>query len=103
MFNFVFAGPAQETVFRGYIQSRLNTIGRPYQFFGVTWGWGLVASALFFGVWHVVAPFTLHGTFDLAWPHGLWTFGAGLLFGFVREKTGGIVASALLHGVLNVL
>ncbi|HEU5102338.1 MAG TPA: CPBP family intramembrane glutamic endopeptidase [Roseiflexaceae bacterium] len=103
LFNFIFVGPAEEILFRGYIQSRLNTIGRPYQFFGVTWGWGLVASALLFGAWHVVAPFTLHGTLHLAWPHGLWTFGAGLLFGFVREKTGGVVAPALLHGVLNVL
>jgi membrane protease YdiL (CAAX protease family) len=66
------------------------------------WGWGLVASALLFGAWPVVAPLALPGTYDLAWPHGVWTFGAGLLFGFVREKTGSITAPALLHGVLNV-
>jgi membrane protease YdiL (CAAX protease family) len=103
MFNFVLVGPAEEILFRGYIQSRLGAVGRPYHFFGVPWGWGLVASALLFAVWHSIAPFTLHGRLDLAWAHGLWTFGAGLLFGFVREKTGGIVAPALLHGVLNVL
>jgi membrane protease YdiL (CAAX protease family) len=103
VFNFIFVGPAEEILFRGYIQSRLGATGRPYHFFGVPWGWSLVASALLFGAWHVVAPFALRGTFDLAWSHGLWTFGAGLLFGFVREKTGGIVAPALLHGVLNVL
>ena len=102
VFNIIFAAPAEEILFRGYIQSRLGAAGRPYRFFGVPWGWGLVASALLFGVWHVVAPLALHGTYDLAWPHGLWTFGAGLLFGFVREKTGGIIVPALLHGVLNI-
>lgn len=102
VFNFIFAAPAEEILFRGYIQSRLDAAGRPYHFFGVPWGWGLVASALLFGAWHVVMPLVLHGTYDSAWPHGLWTFGAGLLFGFVREKTGGILVPALLHGVLNV-
>jgi sulfur-carrier protein len=37
------------------------------------------------------------GTFDLDWPHGLWTFRAGLLFGFVCEKTGSVVALGFLQ------
>jgi membrane protease YdiL (CAAX protease family) len=30
---------------------------------------------------------------------GLWTFFAGLVLGFVREKTGSIVAPTILHGL----
>ncbi|MCJ7825332.1 MAG: hypothetical protein MUP44_10565 [Anaerolineales bacterium] len=30
---------------------------------------------------------------------GLWTFSGGLVLAFVREKTGGIVAPAILHGL----
>jgi membrane protease YdiL (CAAX protease family) len=33
----------------------------------------------------------------LAW--GFWTIFGGLVFGFVREKSGGILAPALLHGL----
>ena len=49
---------------------------------------------------------TLAGSHDnwlVALPHGLWAFVAGLMFGFIREKTDSIVPSAILHGVLNSL
>ena len=95
---YLLVGPAEELLFRGYIQSRLNqAFGRPRRFFGVPWGWGLVISSLLFGLWHVV----FRPTDPTAWLHGLWTTFAGLLFGYLREKTASLVAPTLLHGVLN--
>lgn len=97
---YLFVGPAEELLFRGYIQSRLNQVfGRPRRFFGVPWGWGLLVSSLLFGLWHVV----FRPTDPTAWLHGLWTVFAGLVFGYLREKTGSLVAPALLHGVLNYI
>jgi membrane protease YdiL (CAAX protease family) len=101
--TFLLVAPAEELLFRGYIQSRLNeAFGRPRCFFGVNWGWGLVGMALLFGLWHVLIPFNpFTAQFGLAWTWGLWTFFGGLLFGFIREKTGSLVSPALLHGVMN--
>jgi len=86
-------GFGEEILFRGYIQSRLNrTFGRPFSFCGVRWGFGVIITAILFGSMHF-----FHGTGTLWW--GLWTIFGGLVFGFLREKTGGIVAPAMAHGV----
>jgi membrane protease YdiL (CAAX protease family) len=86
-------GFGEEILFRGYIQSRLNrAFGKPFHTWGVRWGLGLIITAILFGSMHF-----FHGTGTLWW--GLWTIFPGLVFGFLREKTGGIVAPAIAHGV----
>jgi hypothetical protein len=105
VFAFLFSAPVEELLFRGLMQGWLNkAFGRPYQTWGVQWGPGLLITALLFGLWHVLAPFEVFtGQYALALPHGLWTFCAGLIFGLVREKTGGIAAPVILHALLNFL
>lgn len=97
----LFVGFGEEILYRGYIQSRLNqAFGKPFRFFGVAYGWGAVITALLFGFSHVGVLGYLLGVstrVTLAW--GLWTFFGGLVFGLVREKTGSILAPALLHGL----
>jgi len=89
-----FVGFGEEIMFRGYIQSRLNkAFGRSYQFFGVNLGWGLVITSLMFGFTHVINPYN-----PFHWWWGFWTFFAGLVFGFIREKTSSVVAPAIIHG-----
>ena len=101
LFYIFFLGLGEELLFRGYIQSRLNEAwGRPYQFFGVHWGWGVVITSMLFGVMHFLNIGTLvMGDWQLTPWWGLWTFFAGFVGGFVREKTGSIVAPTLLHGL----
>jgi len=101
IFYLVFLGPGEEILFRGYIQSRLNkAFGRPYSFFKVNWGWGVVITSLLFGLMHFLNLTSLFmGKLDFQWWWGFDTFFWGLVFGFVREKTGSIVAPAILHGL----
>jgi membrane protease YdiL (CAAX protease family) len=103
LFYFVFVGPAEEMLFRGYFQSRLNeAFGRPYRFFGIQWGWGLVITSFLFGFIHVLNSFNpFLSKYGLLWAWGAWTFLLGLILGIVREKTGSVLAPALLHGALN--
>jgi membrane protease YdiL (CAAX protease family) len=97
IYFYLFVALGEETLFRGYIQSRLNSaFGRPKHFLGVSWGWGLIISSVLFGLWHLG---WIPGT--LEWPHVMWTIFAGLIFGFVREKSEGVIAPALLHGIMN--
>jgi membrane protease YdiL (CAAX protease family) len=101
LFYVFFLGLGEELLFRGYIQSRLNeAFGRPYRFFGVGFGWGIVIASALFGLMHVLNIYSLiSGDWHLEPWWGLWTFFAGLVGGFVREKTGSIVASTILHGL----
>jgi uncharacterized protein len=101
IFYIFFLGFGEELLFRGYIQSRLNEAwGRPFQFFGVPWGWGLVIASLIFGLMHVVNIGSLiNGNWQLEPWWGVWTIFGGLVNGFVREKTGSIVAPSILHGL----
>jgi len=97
IYFYLFVALSEEILFRGYIQSRLNSIfGRPECFFGIRWGWGLIVTSVLFGFWHFgMKPDMLAG------PHVLWTVLAGLIFGFVREKSNSIIAPAILHGIMN--
>lgn len=102
LFYIFFLGFGEELLFRGYIQSRLNEAwGRPFRFFGVNWGWGLVITSLLFGVMHVlnIGSLMIVGDWQLTPWWGVWTFFSGFVGGFVREKTGNIVAPTLLHGL----
>lgn len=95
VYFYLLVGPSEEMLFRGAIQSRLNlAFGRPNSTAGIRWGWGLPAAALLFGAWHVALN-------PGALAQAVWTTFAGLIFGVVREKSGGSLAPALLHGVLN--
>jgi len=96
-----FVGFGEEILYRGYMQSRLNEVfGKPYKFFDVPFGWGALITALLFGFTHVGIlrwMLGLSSEVTLAW--GFWTVFSGLVFGFVREKSGSILAPALLHGL----
>lgn len=96
-----FVGFGEEVLYRGYMQSRLNeAFDKPFQFFGVPFGWGAIITAVLFGFTHIGILrwiLGLNSEVTLAW--GFWTAFAGLVSGFVREKSGGILAPALLHGL----
>ena len=101
VFYILFLGSGEELLFRGYIQSRLNAAwGKPFRVFGVRWGWGVVITSVLFGLMHVLNVGGLVGAhWQLEWSWGFWTFFGGLVLGFVREKTGSIVAPTILHGL----
>jgi uncharacterized protein len=99
VFYFFFVGFGEEILFRGYIQSRLNaSFGRPFRLMGVHWGWGLIIASVLFGIMHFINPYN---PYQIWW--AFWTFFSGLLFGLIREKTGSILAPAIVHGTPRAL
>ena len=84
----IFVAFLEEFFFRGYVQARLNDcFGKPFRFRNVEFGAGLILAAAVFGLAH---PLTVAGGAPWAW--ALWTTAGGLIFGFLREKTGAVVA-----------
>ena len=104
VFQFYFAGFGEEILFRGYFQSRLNDdFGRPWKIKGVSFGPGLLITSALFGIFHIMNPFNpLMGKFELDLLWGISSFFAGLLFGFLREKTGTVLSASLGHGLLDL-
>ena len=89
-------GPGEELLFRGIVQSRLDqAFGRPWRAFGAELGWGWVLASLLFGLAHYLSPSVVG---QGGW--ALWTTVSGLLFGYIRAKSGSFVAPAIVHGVL---
>ena len=96
----LFAGVCEELFFRGYVQSRLDAVlGRPAPVLGAQVGGGLVVSALLFGAIHVLNPARVFaGPWELAWGSGAGSFASGLVFGWLRARTGNIWPGVVLHG-----
>jgi membrane protease YdiL (CAAX protease family) len=100
IFQMFFASFGEEILYRGYFQSRINgAFGRPWDAGGLKFGVGLIAISVLFGFAHVLNPFNpFQGQYGLDWVGGLIALQTGFFYGFVREKTGSILPSAVIHG-----
>jgi uncharacterized protein len=98
VYFYLVVAPAEELLFRGYIQGKLNLVlSRPWHWMRLRWGWGLVIASLLFGLWHLfLQPLSLATGLQ-----ALWTVLLGVMLGVVREKTGHIRVPSILHGVVN--
>jgi uncharacterized protein len=85
----------EELFFRGYLMERLERVWPPtHRLLGAKVGWALVVSSALFAIGHVaVVPN----------PQRLAVFFPGLLFGWMRARTGSIAAGALYHALCNML
>lgn len=99
-FQLIFSGFGEELLFRGYFQSRVNEeFGRPWRIGTVAFGPGLLVVTLLFGVAHLLNPFNpLAGHYGLDWVTFATTTSIGAFLGLLREKTGSLLAPALVHG-----
>ena len=90
----VYIALPEEMFFRGYLQTQFDLVyGRPYRILGAECGVGLVVAAAVFAACHV-----FHGG-----PARLIVFFPGVLYGWLRERTGTIAVPGLYHAVSNVL
>ena len=104
VFQFFFVGFGEEIFFRGYMLGRLNEdFGKPWVFRGVSFGPGLLISSALFGVLHLLNTFNpFLGSFSLSYFWALTAGFSGLVFGFVREKTGSILSASIAHGLIDL-
>jgi uncharacterized protein len=93
-YNLFFVAIPEEMFYRGYLQTRLNEIlPRRWVVFGTPIGPGLLWTCLLFAFGHsLVNP---------QWWH-VFIFVPSLAFGWLRERTDGIVAGAFFHAWCNV-
>ncbi|TWU12754.1 CAAX amino terminal protease self- immunity [Symmachiella macrocystis] len=104
VFQVLFVGFGEELLFRGFFQAEWNRVfARRFHIGRVRFGFGLLATALLFGIAHWLNPFNpLRDRFALDWPALFFTTNAGLILGFSRELTGSLVAAVLVHVAADV-
>ena len=83
----------EEVFFRGYLQARWDlALGTPWSLFGASVGPGLLVQAAVFAACHLVG--------------GDWTrlrvFFFALIAGWLRSRSGSVLAPVAYHGVTNV-
>ncbi len=85
----------EEFFFRGYFQSAMDRIfPARWRFLGADLGWGFLVTAAVFAFGHSVVTFQ--------WWHFSIFFPA-LIFGWLRERTGLILAPTFFHAACNLL
>ena len=84
----------EEFFFRGYLQGRLAEAWPPSRrFLGAPVGRALLVSSALFAIGHVLVDGN---------PIRLAVFFPGLVFGWMRERTGSILAGTLFHALCNL-
>jgi membrane protease YdiL (CAAX protease family) len=84
----------EELFFRGYLQSRLCERWPPTRrLLGAPVGLGLLVSSALFALGHVLVDFN---------PQRLAVFFPGLVFGWMRARTGSLAPAALFHALCNL-
>lgn len=92
-FQLVIVAIPEEIFYRGFMQVQLNRVwGRPWKLLGAPVGKGFWFTAVIFAF--------SHSLIQLQWWH-FSIFFPGLVFGWLREKTNSITASALFHALSN--
>ncbi|MFH0849645.1 MAG: CPBP family intramembrane glutamic endopeptidase [Candidatus Bathyarchaeota archaeon] len=101
VWELVFGGVAEEVLYRGYVQSRVNEeYGRPWSFMGVGFGPGLLVSSALYGLAGAMSGFRpWRDLYGLSLPVGVHGLALGLVLGFLREATGDIGASSVANGL----
>ena len=83
----------EELFFRGYMQPLAESrFSSKIKVLGAEIGWGVVLTAALFALIHLAAEPS---------PQRLATFFPGLIFGWLRAKTGSILAPTLFHFLAN--
>ena len=94
-FQIFFVAVPEEFFYRGYFLTRLNEVlPRRFLVLGTPMGWGAVIACTYFAFGHSVVQWQ--------WWH-FATFFPGMIFAWMRERTGGIAAGALFHAACNIM
>jgi membrane protease YdiL (CAAX protease family) len=93
-YHLFFVAIPEEFFYRGYLQTRLDEAFEPkWRVFGAQLGWGWLITCIIFAFGHSII--------QVQWWH-FAIFFPSLIFGWMRARTGGIVAGALFHAWANI-
>ncbi len=93
-YHIFFVAIPEEFFYRGYIQSRLDELWEPrWEILGGVVGPGLLVTCVIFAFGHSIVV--------VQWWHFAIIF-PSLVFGWMRARTGGVIAGAMFHAWCNI-
>ena len=94
-YQLIGVGFAEEFFYRGYMQTRLDGVFRAdrFRFLGASFGWALPVTAVIFTIGHSLVTWQWWQPFILF---------PALIFGWLRARTGNILAGTLFHAFSNL-
>lgn len=93
-YHLFFVAIPEEFFYRGYVQTRLDEVfPTKWRVLGADVGWGLVITCIVFAIGHSIVTFQ--------WWHPFIVF-PSLVFGWMRARTGDVIAGALFHAWANI-
>lgn len=93
-YHLFFVAIPEEFFYRGYVQTRLDEVFRPrWRILGAELGWGWLITCVIFALGHSIVVFQ--------WWHVAIVF-PSLVFGWLRARTGSLLAGAFFHAWCNV-
>ncbi len=93
-YHLLFVAIPEELYYRGYVQSRLDEVWAPrWRIVGATLGPGWLVTCVVFALGHSLVVFQ--------WWHVFIVF-PSLVFGWMRARTGGVMAGAFFHAACNI-
>jgi membrane protease YdiL (CAAX protease family) len=108
LFQLTMPGLAEEITFRGIFLAILNRyLGKPWKIGSVSFGWGIILVTIMFVIGHTyhydktthILEWTITSYMDYV--NILMVSLAGIVFGYIREKSGSIWPGVLLHNIVN--
>jgi membrane protease YdiL (CAAX protease family) len=96
-------GLSEELVYRGVMLGSADAIAPPrWRFAGASIGWGLIVVSCVFGVLH---GFTIGPGWQVEWDFVAVIVATvfGFAFGWMKERTGSLLAPIMLHGLADFL
>jgi hypothetical protein len=102
LYELTMPGIAEELVYRGVIQTRLNSIfARPWKVFGASLGWSWIITAVLFWAIHA---FRVDGaSISFYWPTLTLQLIVGLILGWMRERSGSLLPPIIAHNLVNIV
>ena len=95
VWQFCFVAVSEEFFYRGYLEGRLNLVlGHRRQVFATPVGAAVPICSALFALHHLLVDFA---------PQRLLVFIPALVFGWLREATGSLLAPTLFHAACNVV
>lgn len=101
LFQATLPGLSEELLYRGVLLMLANKVfGKQWKILGAKIGWGFILTTLLFSFTHMVSVKS-NMEIIINWTNFFGPFSGGLVYAYVKERSGNLWASVIFHNLTN--